>query len=121
MEHSGVIAAALGVVSAILGVITAIISRKRIIELQHTTTSPWSSNTRPPVTFGKRFKRLCISLGLAFLLMLAIGTMVGPGPTYDKTNETWAMILMVPFLIVCLMAAYQFVAMVIVLFARLWQ
>jgi hypothetical protein len=121
MEHAGVIAAALGVVSAVLGVITAIINRKRIIELRHTTTSPWTSAGRPPVTFGKRFKRLCISVGLAFLLMMAIGAIVGQGPPYDKTNETWAMILLVPFLILCLMAAYQCVAMVIVLFARLWQ
>jgi hypothetical protein len=119
MEHSEVIVAILGIVSAVLGVITAIINRKRIIELRHTTTSSWSSNPRPPVTFGKRFKRLCISLGLAFLLLMAIGSMVGPG--HDKTNETWATILILPLLIACLMAAYQFVAMVIVLFFRLWQ
>ncbi len=86
MEHAGVIAAALGVVSAVLGVVTAIVNRKRIIELRHTTTSSWSSEPRPPVTFGKRFKRMCISLGLAFLLMMAIGSMVVSGPIHDKTS-----------------------------------
>ncbi len=110
-----------GFLAAVLGLITAIINRKRIIELRHTTSSPWSSTPRPPVTFGKRFKRLCISLALAFFLMLIIGSIIGPGPTHNTTNETWANILIVPFLIVCLMAAYQTVAIVIVLFARIWQ
>jgi hypothetical protein len=121
MDHAELIAAVLGFVSAILGVVTALINRNRIVESRHATGSRSSSATRAPVTLGKRFKRFCICVGLAFLLMMTIGSLVGPGPPYDRTSETWAMILLSPFLFLCLMAAYQLIAMVIVLFARLWR
>jgi hypothetical protein len=110
----------LGVVSAILGVVAAIINRRRIVELRYSIASGWNEAPRKPLTVGKRFKRLIISLVLAFGTMMLLGSVVGSAP-YDDTKNTLGLIILVPFLVLCLMAAYQFVAIFVVLFLGLWR
>ena len=111
-----------GFLAAVLGVITAIINRKRIVVLRYeVTTSTLSGKPRSPVTVGKRFKRflLCVALGFSFAFLLAIIAVALD--TETKTIGFAFDILVWPFMFCMLLAAYQFVAMIILIFARLWR
>ena len=104
-----------GFLAAVLGLVTAIINRKSFVVHRHETGSYRSNETtKPPVTIRKRFKRLAICVGLAFVFVMIIGSAA-------QSNSEVSSFMLLPFLICILVAAYQSVAIFIMCFARLWR
>ena len=103
---------ALGLVSAIFGIVAAILNRKRILVLRYERgryTGGTAVARRAPGRIGKRFKRFCMALGIAF------ATPILEAATGADLQE----LLIWPFGICLLVAAYQLVAIVILILARL--
>lgn len=107
---------------AVLSVLTAYLNRKRIVVLRHeTATSPLTGERRKPVTFLKRLKRFCICIGLAILFPVLHQATGAAKETEPAARDAVLQLFMWPFLICLFMAAYQFVAMIILIFARMWR
>jgi hypothetical protein len=89
-----------GFLAAVLGLITAIINRKRFIVHRYETDSYSSyENTKPPVTIGKRFKRLAICVGVAFVCAMIGGSAM-------QSNKELSNFMVWPFAICMLVGAY---------------
>ena len=103
----------LGLLAAIIGLVAAILNRRRIIVIRRETASS-STDTRPQaVSVAKRFKRMALSLAIAFVFFMSTGIAA------NAENETLAHVLIWPFLICALVAAYQFVVLVLTMFVGL--
>lgn len=107
----------LGFLGAIIGLIAAIINRKQIVvhTTSHYTNTATTSGYAPSVTIGKRFKRACLAMGIGFGFMIIAATaepnQMGP------VSKTMA----IPFVIGFVVAAYQVLAMFIMVLAKLWR
>jgi hypothetical protein len=104
----------LALLAAVLGVVAAIINRKRILVLRYEQASS-------PVTVGKRFKRFLLCVGLAFLFPVLYGVVAGVSATEQATDKAVTDVLVWSTGICLLLGAYQFVAMIVLIFARLWR
>jgi hypothetical protein len=102
----------LGFVSAVLGIVAAFLNRKRILVVRYEsgryTGGPVVAH-RANGTIGKRFKRLCAALGIAISMPMLEAV----------TGADLKEMLIWPFGICLLVAAYQMVAIVILVLARL--
>ena len=110
----------IGLIAAVLGVVAAVLNRKRIVIHRYEDTayssaaSSRSGPSRSPAKIGKRFKRLGICLGLAFMCACA-------GASTQDSNGALSNFLALPFFVCFLLAAYQSVAIVIMVLFRLWR
>lgn len=91
--------------SAILGFVTAIINRKRIVELKYN-----SNSSSTPVTIKKRFKRMTMLIVAGFIALAIAATL--------KLSPSVAGITLGFFTVLIL---YQFLAMLILMWATLWR
>lgn len=105
----------IGFIGAVIGLIAAILNRRRIIVVRPGQTSYEVQSTRPRMTIGKRLKRFVLALILAFGCV-AIAAFVSPEPSGPVME-----FMMWPFAICLLVAAYQAVAALIMIFASLWR
>jgi len=104
----------LGFISALVGLVAAIVNRKRIIVLRYEYGSAGSSQTGGgPVTVRKRFKRFLLAIGAAMVFPCIAGAAGASGDADE--------ILMWPFGFFLLVAAYQLVAIFILILIKLWR
>lgn len=89
-------------ISAILGLITAIINRKQIVQQKYSSSSP--------ITIGKRFKRMIMLLVAGFVVFLAMASF--------KLEPSVLGVTLGFFIILIL---YQFLAMLILMWAAMWR
>lgn len=106
----------LGFIAAIIGLIAAILNRKRIIV--HRTETVYTPRSEAPVgqtSIRKRLKRFAVAVALGF------GCTVIAAIAEPNTNGPITEFMMWPFGICLLVAAYQLVAAIIMVFAGLWR
>ena len=104
----------LGFISAIIGLITALINRNTILQQRYGRGNASSAYTSgQPITVKKRFKRFLLAMAIAMVFPCLSGA-AGAGSEADEFF-IW------PFAICLLIAAYQFLAMLILIFAKLWR
>ena len=107
----------LGFLGAVIGLIAALINRKRIVV--HTTAPDSnalvSSQHRPAITIGKRLKRACLAVGIG-ICCIVIAAIADPAEM-GRVSKTMAF----PFVIGIVIAAYQMLAIVIMIIGRLWR
>jgi len=103
----------IGLISAVIGLLTAIVKRKKIIELKYScevNVSGGGSASTGRITIGKRFKRLVILLAVYFVLAMILAA--------GKAGEG----VFVPITFVFfVLAFYQLMAMVILIFVSMWR
>lgn len=118
-DRTGIVEA-IGLISAVLGIVAAVLNRRRIVIHRYestsysSTTSPRTGISKSPTRISKRFKRLVICLGLAFVCACA-------GASSQESNGALSNFMFFPFCICLLLGAYQVAAIVIMVFARLWR
>lgn len=110
-----------GFIGALIGIVAAIINRKRIIILRYEYGRSSSSYVADHgVTIRKRFKRFVLAVLIAFSIPFCVGIFLG-AQGQSTESEDVTKVLMWPFGIFLLVAAYQFLAMIVLVFAKLWR